>query len=80
MMKIYKVGDSSNVVGPKVRELRKKNKLSQEALAKRLQLDGYEFSDLMILRIEKGTRFVPDYEVKALAKALGVSYEELLGE
>ena len=32
------------------------------------QLLGCECSDLTILRIEKGDRFVPDYEVKALAK------------
>ena len=31
-----------------------------------LQLAGYEISDLTVLRIEQGTRFVPDYEVVAL--------------
>ena len=29
----------------------------------KIQLAGYEFSDLTILRIEQGSRFVPDYEV-----------------
>lgn len=77
-MKIYKYGDSSNIIGPKVRQLREEHKLSQNALAKKLQLNGYEFSSLTILRIENGTRFVPDYEVRALAKVFGVSYEELL--
>ena len=48
-------------------ELRTERKLSQKALAEQLQLAGYEFSDLTVLRIEKGTRFVPDYEVVALA-------------
>ena len=33
-----------------------------------------------ILRIEKGDRFVPDYEVKALAKVFNVSYESLLDD
>lgn len=52
--------------------------MSQKALAEKLQLRGYEFSDLTILRIENGLRFVPDYEVKALAEVLEVTYQELL--
>ncbi|MBS1401495.1 MAG: helix-turn-helix transcriptional regulator [Oscillospiraceae bacterium] len=79
-MKIYWSGDSKNVIGPKVRTLRKEKRLTQKALAERLQLAGYDFTDLTVLRIENGTRFVPDYEVKALAKAFGVTYAELLGD
>ena len=36
-------------------------------------------SDLTVLRIEQGTRFVPDYEVVALAEFFHVSCEYLLG-
>ena len=43
------------------------------------QLAGYDFNDLAILRIEQGTRFVPDYEVVALAEVFNVSCEYLLG-
>ena len=53
--------------------------LSQKALAEQLQLAGYELSDLTVLRIEKGTRFVPDYELVALAEFFHVSCEYLLG-
>ena len=60
-------------------ELRTERKLSQKALAEQLQLAGYEFSDLTVLRIEKGTRFVPDYEVVALAEFFHVTCEYLLG-
>ena len=60
-------------------ELRTDRKLSQKALAEQLQLAGYEFSDLTVLRIEKGTRFVTDYEVVALAEFFHVSCEYLLG-
>ena len=60
-------------------ELRTERKLSQKALAEQLQLAGYEFSDLTVLRIEKGTRFVPDYEVVALSEFFHVSCEYLLG-
>ena len=55
-------------------------KWSQHDLATKVQLLGCECSDLTILRIEKGDRFVPDYEVKALAKVFNVSYESLLDD
>lgn len=79
-MKIYWSGSSKNIIGPTVRALRTKSGLTQKALAEMLQLEGGDFTDLTILRIENGTRFVPDYEVKALAKALDVSCGFLLDE
>ena len=79
-MKIYWSGERKNIIGEKVRLLRKQQGLTQRALAEKLQLAGFDVTDLTILRIESGDRFVPDYEVKALASALGVSYEVLLEE
>lgn len=78
-MKIYWNGQSKNIIGPQIKELREKAGLSQEALAARLSLQGTDFSSLMILRIEKGQRFVPDYELLALAEYFGVSTDYLLG-
>lgn len=77
-MKIYWNGTAKNVIGPSVRVLRKQRHLSQKALAEKLQLMGYEFNDLTILRIEQGTRFVADYEVRALAAFFQVSADDLL--
>ncbi len=77
-MKIYWDGKSKNIIGVKVRALRKSKNLTQKQLAEKLQLMGHEFSDLTVLRIENGTRFVPDYEVKAIAQFFGVAYENLL--
>ncbi len=79
-MKIYWTGDSKNIIGPRVRLLRQSQGLTQKGLAEKLQLEGYDLTDLTILRIENGTRFVADYEVKALARVLGVSCGELMGE
>ena len=45
-----------------------------------LQLLGLDVDKNAIQRIEAGKRFVTDIEVVYLAKALNVSYEELLGE
>ena len=79
-MKIYWSGDKKNIIGGKVRALRKRQGLTQRALAEKLQLAGYDMTDLTVLRIESGDRFVPDYEVKALAAVLGVDYAALLDE
>ena len=71
--------NSKNRIGKRVKELRIAKKLSQKALAEQLQLAGYEFNDLTVLRIEQGIRFVPDYEVMALAEYFQVSCDYLLG-
>lgn len=78
-MKIYWNGTSKNIVGERVWELRTKQKISQRTLAARLTLSGIEFSDLTVLRIEQGTRFVPDYEVAVIADYFKVSTDFLLG-
>lgn len=71
--------NSKNRIGKRVKELRTAKQLSQKALAEQLQLAGYEFNDLTVLRIEQGTRFVPDYEVVPLAELFQVPCEYLLG-
>lgn len=77
-MKIYWNGKTKNIIGEKIKALRKDRGLTQKGLAEKLQLQGHEFSDLTILRIEQGTRFVPDYEVVILAEFFGISTDELL--
>ena len=79
-MKIYWNGKTKNIIGGKLKSLRKEAGLTQRELAEKLQLDGGEFSDLTILRIEQGKRFVPDYEVVALANFFGVTANELLDQ
>ncbi|MBQ7956294.1 MAG: helix-turn-helix domain-containing protein [Lachnospiraceae bacterium] len=78
-MKIYwNKEDSKNIIGKKIKKLRKEAGLTQKQLAEKLQLLGHEFSDLTILRIEQGTRFVPDYEVVILANYFGITTDALL--
>lgn len=77
-MKIYWNGNSKNIIGNKVKQLRKERGWTQKALATQMQLNGLDMTELTVLRIENGSRFVPDYEVKALAKLFGISYAELL--
>lgn len=77
-MKIYWTGNSKNIIGPKLKQLRTELGLSQNKLASQLQLHGIEYSALTILRIEKGERFVPDYEILALAKFFNLTTDDLL--
>ncbi|MDR1409928.1 MAG: helix-turn-helix domain-containing protein [Oscillospiraceae bacterium] len=69
---------SKNVVGKRVIELRKRDKLSQRALADRLQLLGMDIDKNVITRIETGKRFVTDFEIQAFASIFDISYEFLL--
>lgn len=78
-MKIYDYNGKKNICGDRVHEARTRLRLSQEALAARLQVRGVIIERDSISRIEIGTRFVADYELKALAEILSVSVEWLLG-
>lgn len=78
-MKIYDFNGSKNICGKKVKEARKRLKLSQENLAAKLQVNGINIERDSVSRIEIGTRFVADYELLALCKILNVTPEYLLG-
>ena len=79
-MKIYDYNGKKNICGDRVHEARTRLRLSQEALAARLQVRGVIIERDSISRIEIGTRFVADYELKMLAEVLSESVEWLLSE
>ena len=76
-MKIYWDGKTKNLIDPQVKRLRKSKKMTQKELSEKLQLMGYDFNDLTILRIEQQTRFVSDIELLALATYFDVDIKEL---
>ena len=78
-MKIYDFNGKKNICGERVHEARRRLKLSQAELAARLQVAGVNIERDSVSRIEIGTRFVADYEILALARALGVTTDYLLG-
>lgn len=53
-------------------------KVSQRALADKMQLQGIELDKNAIQRIESGQPFITDIELKALANVLGVTCDDLL--
>ena len=78
-MKIYDYNGKKNVCGDRVHEARCKVRLTQSDLAAQLQINGIIIERDSISRIEIGTRFVADYELRELAKILKVSVNWLLG-
>ena len=79
-MKIYTYKGKKNLCGSKIRIARAQRKITQSDLAARLQVEGITLERDSISRIEIGTRFVTDYELKILAKVLRVTVEWLLDE
>ena len=78
-MKIYDYNGKKNICGERIHEARRKIKLTQADLAAKLQLNGIIIERDSVSRIEIGTRFVADYELRELAKILKVSVDWLLG-
>ena len=77
-MKIYDYDGRKNICGDRVHEARCRLRLTQSELAARLQVNGINIERDSISRIEIGTRFVADYELRALAALLKVSVTWLL--
>ncbi len=67
-----------NLIGKRLRGLRKEKRLSQERLMEELQLRGFDSERGVIKRIENGARYVSDIELKILAEYFGVSYDYLI--
>jgi len=72
---------NNNLVGKRVKKARlaKQPKLSQDALSGKLAARGVVIDRAGIAKLESGSRYVSDFEVKALAAALGVTVGWLLG-
>ncbi len=79
VMKIYDYQGKKNICGKRIHEARQRMKLTQSDLAARLQIAGIIIERDSISRIEIGTRFVADYELRELSKILNVPVNWLLG-
>ena len=78
-MKIYDYEGKKNICGDRLREARVVQRLRQEDFAARIQIKGINMERDSISRIEIGTRFVSDFELKVFSEVLGVSVNWLLG-
>ena len=68
----------NNICGKNIAKFRKELRISQRALADKLQLIGLDVDKNAIQRMESGQRFITDIELNCICKILGVSADELL--
>lgn len=72
-----KYNGKSNLSGAIIEEYIKKNKMSREDLARSLQLLGLNIDRTTILRAEKQSTILKDFELIAIMKILSIDYEDL---
>ena len=70
-------GKEMNLIGDRLRALRKKHHLSQQQLSERLETQAVYICRGSISRIEDKSRTVTDIELMGLAKVLGVKIQDL---
>ena len=66
-----------NTIGPSVKRIRIAQELTQEGLAARCNLLGWDISRSTLAKIEAQIRRVTDTEVALFAKALHIEIKEL---
>jgi transcriptional regulator with XRE-family HTH domain len=66
-----------NLVGPQIRRLRDQQGLTQPMLAARCRRWGWDLSRQTLAKIETQLRWVSDFELLCLARALRVEPNEL---
>jgi len=79
-MKIYDYNGKKNICGQNIKDARLRKRLTQAQLAAWLQLNGITIERDSISRIEIGTRFVTDYELKIISELLKVPVDDLLND
>ena len=77
---IDKLNGNLNIVGKNISEIRKKQKISRQALSNKLMLLGVDISPQSLYDIENGLRTMVDYELCAIAKILDTSVDSLMSD
>ena len=78
MKKLRTEEGGKNLIYDRLIEIRRRLKLSQRDLATELQLSDYDMDKNVITRIETNSRYVSDFELKALSEVLDISYSYLI--
>lgn len=68
-----------NIIGRHIKAQREKAGLTQEQLAIRLEVEGWDVDRFIISRIERGERQILDKEIHLIAKVLHVELSSLFG-
>lgn len=78
-MRRFQFEGKNNVSGDRIRELRLRARLSQSALAAKMQTEGVTIEQDSISRIENGSRLVTDYELLVLTRIFNTTADWLIG-
>lgn len=78
-MRKFEFEGQKNVSGDRIRELRLRARLSQAALAAKMQTEGVIVEQDVVSRIESGSRLVTDYELLVLTRIFGTTADWLIG-
>ena len=78
-MRKFEFEGQKNVSGDRIRELRLRARLSQAALAAKMQTEGVIVEQDVISRIESGSRLVTDYELLVLPRIFSTTADWLIG-
>ena len=71
------MSNRQNIVGPQVRKMRDQQNMTQEALAARCGVLGWDLSRGTLSKIEAQLRCVTDTELRVLADDLKVGLDDL---
>jgi len=86
MFRIYYVQRNSprsrklNLSGSLIRRMRKDEGITQEQLAAKLQIAGWDIDRVVVTRIETGDRTLFDYELKFFLDVFGKSPKDIVWE
>ena len=81
LLKPRKTGyGTKNICGANVERIRKALGMKQATLVSRMQLLGIDINPSSLSKLEGQTRCATDMELKAIARILGVTMEELVHE
>ena len=78
-VRFYDFDGKKNICGERIYQIRTTRRLSQAALAAKMQMQGVVIEREAISKIETGLRLVTDYELAAFADVLQVSILWLIG-
>ena len=66
-----------NITGKKIKAIRRKKNITQIQFAARLNTLGIDFNQTSVSKIETQTKFLIDFELKAIAQVFGIPIERL---
>jgi transcriptional regulator with XRE-family HTH domain len=67
-----------NAIGGKIRDYRKKKKITQPQICREFQLLGIDMTINSLKKIESGDRVIKEYELAGFSQIFNVSADELL--